>query len=321
LNLSHRGGLTGEDVTVCLLTYNHVQLIESTLRSVMAQTLTRHEIIVSDDCSTDGTLECVAELAASDSRIRLIKTPRNLGMAGNANFAVAHSSRPYIALLHHDDIYRDDLLEKWLAVMQRHADVAYVFNAYAVDQSSRIDSKLPLDERVEGRWFLEQWLFPSWGCVVRGTAMIRRSWWEKVDGMRLEFDLLADVDLWMRLAARAAVGYVSQPLITVRHSRPDDYPQLYKGGEGFWQRQRYLYEIHAANRRTVLPLDTIRGRLRWWWFRCRLSWESTKWLGYAVIRRRYDMIATSGESVTEYDLFPLRVLRVLIRSMPSRERA
>ena len=103
----------GEKISVCLLTYNHVEVIESTLRTILEQTITGYEVIVSDDCSDDGTWERILALAAADVRIKPMRTPHNMGMPGNANFSVAQSDRPYIALLHHDDLYREDLLEKW----------------------------------------------------------------------------------------------------------------------------------------------------------------------------------------------------------------
>src|ERR1700693_4368630 len=100
----------GEKSSVCLLTYNHVNVIESTLRSILHQTITGYEVMVSDDCSTDGTWERILEFATTDPRVKPIRTPHNMGMPGNANFAVARSDRPYVALLHHDDLYREDLL-------------------------------------------------------------------------------------------------------------------------------------------------------------------------------------------------------------------
>ena len=96
----------GAALTACLLTYNHVGVVGSTLDSVLDQTLAGFELIVSDDCSTDGTWELISARAARDGRIVAVQTPRNLGMAGNANFAASHSRRPYLALLHHDDLYR-----------------------------------------------------------------------------------------------------------------------------------------------------------------------------------------------------------------------
>ncbi|MBC7489461.1 MAG: glycosyltransferase family 2 protein, partial [Glaciimonas sp.] len=217
-----------EKISVCLLTYNHVEIIESTLKTILDQTITGYEVIVSDDCSTDGSWELILKLAAADARIKPFRTPHNMSMPGNANFAVKQSARPYIALLHHDDLYRNDLLEKWAGVLDRHANAAFVFNSYAVYKNSFIYQEAMPGECIEGRWLLEEYLLPRWGCAVRGTAMIRRSTWEKVGGMREQFGLLSDVDLWMRLAMHWQVGYVAEPVITVRQQRPSDYPDEYK---------------------------------------------------------------------------------------------
>jgi glycosyltransferase involved in cell wall biosynthesis len=303
----------GEQITVCLLTYNHVDLIPSTLSSILDQTVSGYEVLVSDDCSTDGTWERILSLAADDPRIRPIRTPRNLGMPGNANFAVAQSRRPYIALLHHDDLYRKDLLEKWAAVLQQYPDVAFVFNPYAVSESDFIHEYAMPGSSIDGKWLLHKHLFAQWGCIVRGTAMIRREAWEEVGGMREEFELLADVDLWVRLAMRWRVGYVHEPVITVRQERPSYYPDIYQSLSWSWRRQRILYEIHSSNRLAFLNLKSLKGRLQWWGFRMRLNCETTKWLIYALVRKRPEIIISSRESVTRYDLWPLRFLRHILQ--------
>jgi glycosyltransferase involved in cell wall biosynthesis len=305
----------GEKVSVCLLTYNHVEIIESTLKTILDQTISGYEVIVSDDCSTDGTWERILELAVTDERIRPLKTPHNMGMPGNANYAVAHSGRPYIALLHHDDLYRRDLLEKWVDVLERHSLAAFVFNPYGVHESDFIYQEAMPGECIDGHWLLSEYLLPRWGCAVRGTAMIRRSAWDKVGGMREQFGLLADVDLWMRLAMRWSVGYVSEPVIAVRQQRPSYYPDIYTGKEWSWSRQRYLYEIHAANRLAFYDLNTVPGRLRWWGFRLRLSLETAKWLSYAIVRKKTGILVSSHESATPYDVWPLGIYRAaLIRA-------
>lgn len=302
----------GAKIAVCLLTYNHVEVIESTLRTILHQTITGYSVIVSDDCSTDGTWEQILELAAKDERIIPVRTPHNMGMPGNANFAVEHTERPYIALLHHDDLYRKDLLEKWAGVLDRHSNTAFVFNPYGVFESNYIYQEPMPGECIDGEWLLNRYLFARWGCVVRGTAMIRREAWKQVGGMRAQFGLLADIDMWMRLAMIGAVGYVVEPIITVRHQRPSYYPDIYAGSDWSWQRQRFLYEIHASNRLDYLKLNTVVGRLQWWGFRLKLSLETTKWLVYAVVRKKPMMIASSHDSVTEYDLWPLRLLRRIL---------
>src|SRR5690606_28857519 len=81
----------GAEISVCLLTYDHAPVVESTLASVLAQSLRGFELIVSDDGSTDGTWELICRRAAADARITAVRTPRNLGMPGNANFAARRS--------------------------------------------------------------------------------------------------------------------------------------------------------------------------------------------------------------------------------------
>jgi GT2 family glycosyltransferase len=240
-------------------------------------------------------------------------------LGGNANFAVEHSDRPYIALLHHDDIYRNDLLEKWASVLDRYSDVAFVFNPYAVYDSDFVFQEPMPGEYIDGKWLLEHYLFARWGCVVRGTAMIRREAWKRVNGMREQFNLLADVDLWMRLSSISQVGYVPESIITVRQQRPSYYPDIYTGSAWSWRRQRFLYDIHATNRLNYLNLNTLGGRLRWWGFRLKLNLETTKWLVYAVVRKKPEMITSSHESVTRYDLWPLRVFRRILTNIYARK--
>lgn len=305
----------GSKISVCLLTYNHAHMLESTLASIQKQSIDGYEIIVSDDQSTDETWELLQRIAANDPRIRPVRTPENLGMPGNANFAVSQSDRPYIALLHHDDLCRPDLLEKWVGVLERHPAAGFAFNPYGVEESDFVWREKMPDECVDGHWLLERYLFPRWGCLIRGTAMIRRSAWDRVGGMRTQYGLLADIDLWMRLSMMGPVAYVDEPIQILRQDRPDAYPEEYKSNGWSWPRHRFLYEIHAANRRAYYSSDSLTGRGRWWLFRLRVSLETAKWLTYAVVRKKPEMIATSDKSVTDYDFFILKIYRRLLTAM------
>lgn len=310
LGRTEREALGGR-ISVCLLTYNHVHVVESTIASILEQSVDTYELIVSDDHSTDGTWERVLELACSDRRIRPVRTPRNLGMAGNANFAVALSSRPYIALLHHDDIYRSDLLERWGQVLDRHSDVAFVFNQYR--SGDAISSEEFPAGRIDGHELLEKSLLARWGCAVRGTAMIRRSAWELVGGMREEFGLLADIDLWMRLCMIRAAGYVAEPLIEVRSVRPSYYPEMYQGGTWSWARQRCLVAIHSANREAYFTGAKAQRWIDRTRFSSRVSAATAKWLTYGLLKRKWNMLATSEESATAYDQWWVRAYRLVVR--------
>lgn len=298
--------VTTPKISVCLLAYNHAAILRETVTTILAQEFRDFELILSDDCSTDDSWSLCLQLAAADARVRAVRTPHNLGMAGNSNYAVAQARAPFIALLHHDDLYSPRLLAAWLDVIERHPDMGFVSNAYAYHHSELLhDSKFP--ERSDGVRMLEDRLLPRWDCPFRGTALIRRSCWDELGGMRTRFGMLADVDLWMRLAARWSVGYVREPVVTVRHAWPEEYPSAYKSWS--WPRMRIAYDIHGINRLEHYGRNTLRDRLRYEVFRARVSANISFWLAYAVAKRRWDMLETSSEVDNEYELLLGKLLR------------
>ena len=92
-------------VSVCVLTYNHVKYVEQCLRSILAQeTDFRYEVIVSDDCSTDGTADVVRKIAQeSPATVRLISHARNIGPSMNYAYAHGLARGKYVAHVDGDD--------------------------------------------------------------------------------------------------------------------------------------------------------------------------------------------------------------------------
>ena len=127
--------------------------------------------------------------------------------------------------------------------------------------------------------------------------------------MREEFGLLADIDLWMRLSKVSAVGYVAVPLLTIRHDRPEGYPETYSDTTWSWRRQRCLYAVHAAAHRDGMDPGRLADRLRWTRFRARVSTETLKWLAYAVVKRQPAMLLSSTDGATDLEFRAVAVLR------------
>lgn len=298
-------------IAVCLLSFNHGKILPKIISSILSQDEYFEHIYISDDCSTDDSWQIINQLVKVDSRIIPIQTPCNLGMAGNANYAFQLIDAPYVALLHHDDICSPDLLTEWVAVLNRNPSVGFVFNQYGVYGSDFVYRERFESEIINGNKFIEDNLFSGWGCIVRGTAMIRKSFWDQVGGMQPKYGLLADIDLWMRLSMISDVGYVAKPLIYVQHARPDNYPEEYRSEVWSWKRLKFLYDIHADNFKKYWGCATLLSRFKWFSFRLRLNLETMKWLLYAFIRSRRDMLITCHDSKTQYDFLILRMMRVL----------
>ena len=299
-------------VSAVLLAYNHAHTIARAIESILAQSSPFDCVLVSDDCSTDNSVEVIERYAASDGRIRLIQPGRNLGMSANANFAVAHVETDYFAILHHDDLYMPDANGKWKAVLDGHPDIGFVYNAHYDEAGKRSFIDPHPNVRVDGNDFLARYLLPRWSSPVWGAAFVRKSAWDAVGGMKTEYGDIADVYLWMHLASRFAVGYVPEPLFQIFHDRPVDYPEEYRAFS--WRRHGSLVRIHGDLRRVLLDQKQL-SRSAFLWFRLRATALTVTWLAYAIFKRKWSMLANFKTYEAKYELFWVRFLPRLIEGL------
>ncbi len=105
--------------------YNVEKYIAECLESAISQTFPHIEIICVDDNGTDNTASIIQEFAKTDSRIRVVRNEKNLGVAASRNVGVRHSRSPYIMFLDSDDTYELTMCEKMVeAIESSGADVA-----------------------------------------------------------------------------------------------------------------------------------------------------------------------------------------------------
>ncbi|QQK78486.1 glycosyltransferase family 2 protein [Salicibibacter cibi] len=90
-------------VTVIMPVYNAEDVIRTSLQSILAQTWTNLEVLVTDDCSNDSTAQLVEAYAAEDSRIRLIKAESNGGAYVARNLALKEASGDFVTVNDADD--------------------------------------------------------------------------------------------------------------------------------------------------------------------------------------------------------------------------
>ena len=86
-------------VTVCLPTYNSGEFLRYAIDSILEQTFTDFELIISDDCSTDNTPEIIRSYLEKDSRIQYLQNSHNLGLFPNWNRCLESASGEYILSL------------------------------------------------------------------------------------------------------------------------------------------------------------------------------------------------------------------------------
>lgn len=109
-----------ELVSIVTPNYNCFNFISQTIESVLAQSYQNWEMLIIDDCSTDGSFQVAQQYAKKDSRIKVYQMEYNSGAALCRNKAIELSRGQYIAFLDSDDIWVIEKLEKQLTFMQEN---------------------------------------------------------------------------------------------------------------------------------------------------------------------------------------------------------
>lgn len=205
-------------VSIIIVTYRRPAGLVRTVESLLRQTYGDFEILISDDASGDDTLAICEELRQRDSRVRYRTNSHNLGMPGNLNAAIADCNNELIVNCHDADLYKEDLIAKWVALMEDNPQVGFACtNFHEFDADGKIPEAVEgaqphLPPVMNGRDFLADrffcwanWQFGSW---VWGTTICRRSIYERMGYFDPAFGFFSDVDMWMRIALEYDIGIV-----------------------------------------------------------------------------------------------------------------
>lgn len=134
------------EVSIIMATYNSSKYLKETLDSILAQSFTDWELLITDDRSVDKTLELLVQYQESDIRIYFWKNPKNSGAAVSRNNSISHAKGRYIAFLDSDDIWRSQKLKCHLQFMkQNNAALSFtsyeLINEYSDKQGKIVDKQ------------------------------------------------------------------------------------------------------------------------------------------------------------------------------------
>ena len=117
-------------VSIGMPVYNGAKFIREALNSLLAQTFTDFELIISDNASTDGTEGICQEYVAKDKRVRYVRQPQNIGAAANFFFVLDEAQAEYFMWAAADDLWDKNWLELLLPVtsLRRCLSYGYMLN-------------------------------------------------------------------------------------------------------------------------------------------------------------------------------------------------
>ena len=197
-------------MTIIIPTRNRRRFLEQSVRDALRQVDVDIEVLIVDDGSRDA--DAVHGIERLDSRIRVIRHDRPGGVARARNTGVANAYGTWSAFLDDDDRWAPTKLRTQLAAAGA-AQASWVYcAALTIDQEDR-----PLFVHRAGRPSSRDWLgivnpIPG-GCsnVVARTELLHA-----VGGFDERLAFLADWDLWVRLAAKAAPAVSDEVLVAYR---------------------------------------------------------------------------------------------------------
>lgn len=244
--------------------------LRETYASVAAQTVTDWEWLVVDDGSPDDTGAILAELAASDPRVKPLGDGTNRGAAGARNLGMAAASAPFVALLDCDDRWAEDKLELQLEYLDRNPSADGVCtwfelfgDPHRIAQGVRLHPRGTVctrDEALRGTTFLTS------------SLLVRRAVVEALGGMDEDPRLRSgqDYEYFFRMVSRFAIHRIHSVLTWWRvepqegslsaSNRTDDNARGWRLLEVFLDKGLITGE-EAAVRRSFLHFEQGRNNL------------------------------------------------------------
>jgi glycosyltransferase involved in cell wall biosynthesis len=211
-------------VSICIPCYNASATIGETLDAVVNQTYKNLEIIISDDKSTDNTVEILKDYANLDSRIRLILNEKNADVVGNYNKAIESACGEYLKLQCADDLYTPDCIEKEVNIFLTYPDKKLVMvtsEKWIINQQGkRLFQKKFLGK---GGWYdgmkavkkSIRWgtnIFGEPGCPLVRTDVTQK---EMIDVPK-ELTYASEWDWWCRILRHGNLWVIKEPLFLYR---------------------------------------------------------------------------------------------------------
>ncbi len=200
-------------VSVLMPVYNAAGYVAESIESVLRQTLTDFELLITDDGSTDNSLEILKRYAQQDNRIRLFSRP-NRGLTPTLNEMIEKVRGEFVAILENDDIAVPERLEMQVNFLREREDHVCVGGAQKlIDDKGRFLTRLSLPQEDAE---IQNLALRGQGGICHPGATIRRTALVEVGGYDEEMSLAHDLDLFLRLGEIGKLANLAAPVISYR---------------------------------------------------------------------------------------------------------
>jgi glycosyltransferase involved in cell wall biosynthesis len=198
-------------VDVGIPTHGRPRFLTDAIECVLAQTYTGWELTISEN-SAEGVVADIVKPYLEHPKVHYVSTTERFsGPAQAKNVLFGLGEAPYVALLHDDDLWDPEFLERRVDAFRDHPECGYVFggNRNIDDEGAELSRSVPaLTEGEHESEAVVPLLLRNESIPMPPTAMIRRSAYESVGGSFEERFMNDDYEMFLRLALRYPIYYV-----------------------------------------------------------------------------------------------------------------
>jgi glycosyltransferase involved in cell wall biosynthesis len=183
-------------VSVIMPTFNSISTVRDSINSVRKQSYASWELLITDDCSTDGTYDVLLEIASKEPRIKVFRNETNLGAGVSRNKSISEASGRFIAFLDSDDLWHEDKLSKQIAFMIE-GEYALTYTYYRkIDAEGNIKGRVHPPEKVNYQSLLKSNVI---GCLtaIYDSALLNKQFMPSIrkrQDMALWLNILKHID-------------------------------------------------------------------------------------------------------------------------------
>lgn len=136
-------------ISVIVPVYNVENYLRQCLDSIINQTYRNLEILLIEDCSMDGSLQICEDYVARDSRVKLLRSPHNMGLSHARNVGIVNMTGTYVTFIDSDDWVDESYIQvMYDSILANDADIAMVDYCRFNDETGTYYIHT-FDERVE----------------------------------------------------------------------------------------------------------------------------------------------------------------------------
>jgi glycosyltransferase involved in cell wall biosynthesis len=193
-------------ISVIIPTFNRLELLKETLKSVRNQTYRDFEIVVVNDGSTDGTGEWLRE----QQDLRLVEQS-NSGIAASRNNGASVARGAWLAFLDHDDLWSPYKLGIQAEFVRDNPDVGLVSVRHVRFGTSYSRPGRP--KWIKGDLLVKEY---AESFIHTSSVMIRRDVFDAIEGFPTRYSFADEFDVWLKIAASYPMAHYNGPLVFIR---------------------------------------------------------------------------------------------------------